>query len=384
MAQRPFLSHGSGSIMFERPHHLGLRWATQWCGAPSYPYVVMASALAFWALVALIPVYNKHYFRKDLFPYPVATAAIQLGAVTALLFAYSVADRVFRGGGTNESWVLGPHLLWKLKWTAPIGVLFGLKYGVSNLGLALLPAPTHLLLQSTDLVWTLLGAWFINGERVTVAGLCSLIGCIAGSTLLAWQALDNDAVSAPVYAIIVNLTSPVLLGLCLTFLRVACTHLMNPNNRVKGTVTSFELTALKLMQSSAVAAVLATYLEAGCWQAFLDAKVEAQRGVVFGAVPIMLYQVNCTFFAFLTSAVGIGILGQVKIVPQWLLATFLQHAAPSSVSMVAAGLTILSAALYAYSNWADYRHEAARYRRRHEGRPLASTDVEAYGTGTQK
>ena len=153
-----------------------------------------ASIAVYWTFVSLIPVYNKlsivfgrgcgvrlvfgsqsclvlsmtscrHFFDKTQYPYPIASAGIQLGIVATLLAIYNLVRHFWYvyvgcdshrvGSGTNgvtvrhaqRSWLFGPGAWYKIKWTAPIGILFGLKYGVTNLGLALLPAPTHLLLQ---------------------------------------------------------------------------------------------------------------------------------------------------------------------------------------------------------------------------------------------
>ena len=45
------------------------------------------------------------------------------------------------------SWVFGPHFRYKMYAIAPVGLLFGLKYGITNLGLKLVPTGMHLLLQ---------------------------------------------------------------------------------------------------------------------------------------------------------------------------------------------------------------------------------------------
>ena len=132
-----------------------------------YHSLIAFSTIIYWTSVSLIPVYNKHFFQKSLYPYPVATAGIQLGVVSILLAVLNIVQHIvssnrntYNSSGSlviasrERSWIFGPHFLWKIKWCFPIGCLFGLKYGITNLGLDLVPAPTHLLLQSTDLVWT--------------------------------------------------------------------------------------------------------------------------------------------------------------------------------------------------------------------------------------
>jgi len=60
--------------------------------------------------VSLIPIYNKHYFQKEFFPKPVATAGIQLGLVSVALTVLSTLRHSLRGSN-SDSWVLGPHFL---------------------------------------------------------------------------------------------------------------------------------------------------------------------------------------------------------------------------------------------------------------------------------
>jgi hypothetical protein len=363
-----------------------------------YPWLVAFSVLVYWTFVSLIPVYNKYLFQHSIFPYPIATAAIQLGTVSFLCAVVNIVQRrvcfsedcdegekknCMRtidttdfsaptiGNSTERSWILGPHFWWKLKWCFPIGVLFGVKYSVSNLGLHLVSTQTHLLLQSTDLVWAVLGAWSINGERSSMAEIVCLIGCIAGSVLLSWQLLFDESIDASsseksYFAVVVNLTSPILLGLCLATLRLACTELMRPDNRVGGTVSAIELTSIKLIISSMICLVMACFIERGAkdevngilldpwWVAFIGLPTSTRSGVVCGAFLVSVFQVNCTFLTFLTSAVALGIVGQVKIIPQWVVASMFGVGANSRptgvISFLGAILIMSSAAGFALSN----------------------------------
>ncbi|KAL7529257.1 hypothetical protein ACHAWF_002903 [Thalassiosira exigua] len=325
---------------------------------------VAASVTLFWTTVSLIPIYNKYFFQKKYYPFPIATAGVQLGCVAALLVAINVGGRIARGTGEEaareKSWILGPHFLWKLKAVFPIGFLFGIKYGVTNLGLHLVPAPTHLLLQSTDLIWTLLGAWFINGERTSWLGLACLAGCVAGSFVLSIQVGQNAA--APYCAIAVNLLSPIILGLCISTLRSACVELMRKDNRVGGTVTSVELTALKLSISSVVALALAAMFEhgneasdeSGWLESFRNLPTEVKAGVLGGSLPILIFQVNCTFLTHLTSSVAVGLVGQLKIIPQWIVATIFSSNMNihfTGLNIVGAMLTMISAAAFAVNEY---------------------------------
>jgi len=95
-----------------------------------------------------------HGVRLRKFPYPVATAVLQLGLVAVVLGLANVMGHFAASRnkleGEDASWLFGPHFLYKLRNIAPVGLLFGLKYGLTNWGLQLLPTGQHLLLQSTD------------------------------------------------------------------------------------------------------------------------------------------------------------------------------------------------------------------------------------------
>lgn len=360
--------------------NMGRHWASARIGERCYPFLVTASVATYWLFASLIPIYNKYFFQKSFYPYPIATAGIQLGIVASLLALMNTVQHfMVRGNGDKlatldqdgenvlkpKSWIFGPYLLWKMKWSVPIGVLFGSKYAVTNLGLHLVPAPTHLLLQCTDLVWSLLGAWWINGERVTLVGLLCLSGCVAGSVVLSMQL--EQTMAAPLLAIAVNLLSPILLGLCVTTLRMACTELMRRDNCVGGTVSAVELISLKLFISAGVAIFMACIFESGgvssneefsrslSWgMAFITLPRSIQVGLFGGAILIMIFQVNCTFLTFLTSAIAVGLVGQVKIVPQWTAAilfapNFDFHIRPLNV--LGAVLTMTSAGAFALNGW---------------------------------
>lgn len=250
------------------------------------------------------------------------------------------------------SHIFGPNFLWKLYIIFPVGFLFGLKLAIMNLGLHLIPTPTHLLLQSTDIIWTVLGAWFINGEHTSTLGTVCLCGCFVGtfilSILVGQQHIeDGSSTRFTIFAIGVNLISPMLMGLCVATLRSACVELMDEggsarmnsrNRRVCGSVGSVELTAIKTGISAIVALTLASIFEsaqkssknelgddeippvAGWYHAFRSLSSSVKLDVLGGSLPTLIFQVNCTFLAHLTSAVAVGLVGQLKIIPQWIVA----------------------------------------------------------------
>lgn len=330
--------------------------------------------------VSAVPIYNKLVFsgvrvgtgtntqhlRK--YPYPIATAFLQLGFVAICLFLGSVAGHVLRSDrpgataerGQQDSWVLGPHLRYKLRHVAPVGILFGLKYGVTNWGLQLLPVGLHLLLQSTDLLWTVAAARCLNREQPGLFEYMAVVLSSVGSVMIAMHAVQT--IEAPVVPLLVNLLTPLMLALCIATLRMGAKELFRPDNRLAGTVTPTEFTALKLVLSSLTALALAMLLEHGgagldfapakapWWIALGAQPWEGVLAILFGGIFVLIFQVNLTWLAGLTSAMTVGIVGGMKVVPQWLLnELFNLRVNLSPLNIGGASFILLSSILYTWS-----------------------------------
>ena len=262
------------------------------------------------------------------------------------------------------SWIGGPHFLYKLQWCLPIGVAFGLKYAVTNLGLSLIDTQTHLLLQSTDIVWTLLFARTVTGEAIAGPEVLAAAASVAGSALLAVR-LDEEAHRRPWFPILVNLTSPALLGLSLATLRLACDRLMHAAGRVSSPLPAplgpGELTGIKLAVSATVAFACSVLVEGvwhingrsdedwwTAWGRLVASGSPVPLAVCGGAAIILVFQVNITFLTALTSAATVGMVGQAKVLPQWAAASAfaLKPKALRPLNVAGAALCLGSAVLY--------------------------------------
>lgn len=79
-----------------------------------------------------------------------------------------------------------------------------------------------------------------------------------------------------------------------------------------------------------------------------------QLGVSMGSLLILVFQVNCTYLTNLTSAYAVGLVGQLKIIPQWLTAALI---APPKTFHLQAGnilgaiITMIAAAVFAIYNY---------------------------------
>jgi drug/metabolite transporter (DMT)-like permease len=313
---------------------------------------IPASVVIYSLSVSLVPIINKEVFSGvETYPYPLATAFLQLGAVAAVLVAASTAR-----ARPSESWIGGPHLLFKLRHVGPVGFLFGLKYSVTNLGLELVPIGVHVLLQSSDVVWTCLFAWCINRERRRPTEYFAVLCCMLGSTMVAFRAEARHR-DVTAFGIVVNLLLPVNLALCVAFMRRGVVNLAAAREK-EARAGLLEFTALKLSVSCLTALGLAMLAESGFhdggtpWWTALAAEPRQLGGqMVAGAAAILIFQVNMTWLAWLTSAVTCGVVGQFKIVPQWLFSRMYADKLPSEDPLNLAGFFCLlaSCGLYAAS-----------------------------------
>lgn len=327
---------------------------------------VSIATVIYFLTSAAVPIYNKHVFTGGAkghglkkYNYPIATAFLQLGSVALVCSLYSIASHLVRRTSssshstTDESWLFGPHILYKLRHAAPVGLLFGVKYGITNWGLALMPTGMHLLLQSTDLIWTVLIARVINKETLSPASWVAAILCSVGSVMIGMQASTH--LEAPLLPLLVNCLTPIALALCVTTLRSGTKELFDPNNRLNGSMSAAEFTALKLWLSALVAFCLSLVLETDLVKGegkgwFENLHLDQFAFILLGAIFVLIFQVNITWLAGLTSAVTVGIVGGVKVVPQWLLNALFQLKVDLQVLNVSGALLIMvGSLLYAAS-----------------------------------
>mmetsp|Transcript_32178 Transcript_32178/g.70428 ORF Transcript_32178/g.70428 Transcript_32178/m.70428 type:complete len:418 (-) Transcript_32178:435-1688(-) len=356
----------------EKPSYPGFAWTLK---------VILSSAI-FFASVSLVPIFSKHLFSGQgtvpKFPYPVATAFLQLAFTALCLTTLSVLRHIVRKalgyGLPGDSFILGRHFCYKLRYAGPVGVFFGLKFAVTNWGLQLVPLSTHVLLQATDLLFTAALARCMNKEKLgRVEGRAVLILSV-GSVMVSFDA--STSLSAPFVPLLVNILTPLVLALTVTSLRSGVQELLRDDNRLNGSMTVLEFTALKTMVASAASFVVSLAIEGGFaqlskhtglreskklawWDALAEYPMEGCMILLWGSLSVLIFQMNITWLTKLTSATTVGVVGTMKVIPQWLLNSVCGlSTAKSSPLHTAGALTVLLACgLYA-SESACGRHFA--------------------------
>jgi len=134
-------------------------------------------------------------------------------------------------------------------------------------------------------------------------------------------------------------------------------------NRPEGKVPhmdAFELTAFKLWISTIVVLPFAYYFEVLivdpmnslnlCGETSVLIRLQQQSlGLTFAAIGggflILIFQVNVTWLCRLTSAVSVGIVGGVKVIPQWLIAVALSQSIDLSLYNILGALILLGSSI---------------------------------------
>ncbi|CAE7340268.1 unnamed protein product [Symbiodinium sp. CCMP2456] len=296
--------------------------------------LALISIIIYFSATSFVPIVNKAILTSagHNFPYPLATGFLQLGFVSFMLTVFtSLRYLRKKRRGSEISWVFGPHLGYKLRTIALPGIAFGMKFGVTNWGLRMMPTGIHLLLQASDLAWTLLIAKFCLEENPGRQEIFAAVLSTAGAVLVAYQ--GTQSVEAPLIPVLVNLLIPLMMAIVVVFLRRTTVELRRRDNCLGGRITPAEITAIKLAFSAFVCLLLACLMENGhvqlatgsaqpqqqpaWWDALCAGGLPALLTVLSGGCVVTIFQLNLTWLSTMVSACTIGIIGGAKIVPQY-------------------------------------------------------------------
>lgn len=255
------------------------------------------------------------------------------------------------------------HRAPRVKWVdaAPVGICFGLKLALMNVGLAGSATTTHVLLQATDVVWAAVAARCIALESLgSTLGIVAIAGCAAGAAFVGFTSVAHAPPHSPhpLVALIANLTAPALQGLVIALLRVGVLAAMRREQHRPTLLFLVDFTAVKLAFAFLAAATLALVVErrSACTElvAYAELGVADARALALSATLVAIIQLSFTALAALVSAPTVGVIATLKVVPQVIVAAIVDpklHAqqAQRPDYYVGAALILLSSLLWAVS-----------------------------------
>ena len=296
--------------------------------------------------IGFVPVVNKQILAADgpLRAAPLSMTAVQLAGAFVVFATLTLCQYARRGPPGKRA------LRRRARRLLPLGLAFGLKVGASNVGLGLVSTELHVLLGATEVVWTALFAFFVDGERPSAGGAAALVGCAAGAALAAGAPSAGGPQPTP-FGVAANLVAPCLQGLVVGLLRRGARVEL-----VAGRASYVEFTALKLGFAVAAAAPLAVLREGAGPVVAAAAAAGRETRVAAATLLTAAVQLSFTALASVASANTVGIVAAAKVVPQWLLAAAAApEAAASPGHVLGAGVLAASAALWAATGNAPRR-----------------------------
>lgn len=273
-------------------------------------------------------------------------------------------------GLSPGSWIFGPHFWYKVYYIFPTGFAFGIKYAVTNWSIQLVSSDLHVVLGATDLFWILLLARIINKEKMGILEFLSVSVCVVGIVLVTLHKVTNIE-GTSIVPIFANLLAPFVGAFCVTTLRAGIQGLFEPSNRLQGTTTKIEFTAIKLGISTLAAFLTGMIFENGVvhitntekalpdawWVALSDYPIEGTFFVCATGILTFIFHVNLAWLCQMTSATAIGLMQEVKVLPQYAFnAIFTAMGVvgltvdTSFMNLLGTSLGLLGAALYALSS----------------------------------
>mmetsp|Transcript_103518 Transcript_103518/g.333560 ORF Transcript_103518/g.333560 Transcript_103518/m.333560 type:complete len:243 (-) Transcript_103518:353-1081(-) len=203
----------------------------------------------------------------------------------------------------------------------------------------------------------------MNNEHISMKEGFAVCLSTVGTVMVSIDATAN--LDAPFVPLVVNLLTPLALALSVTTLRSGVQELMGPRNRLGCTMSVAEFTCIKLTLSSCTCLIASFVLEGGgiglsrhtglhqslkppWWVALASYPPRGTALILLGGIFILIFQVNITWLARLTSSVTVGVVGGAKVVPQWLLNSAFGVGGPPTAPLAFAGAALVIAASLFY------------------------------------
>ena len=207
---------------------------------------------------------------------------------------------------------------------APVGMAFGAKLVLMNVGLAGSSTLAHVALQSTDLFWcAAFAACLIPKEKLTsTQGRIALGGCVLGATLVAASKAPPH-VHTTTFAVVANLAAPAFQGFVIVLLRGYVAAAVAKRGHRPVSLVVLEFTTAKLIVSALTAVTLACLDDLRRRQPSSFWILQKPNDIIVVALASLLVacvQLSFSALAVVLPANSIGVVGTVKILPQVLFA----------------------------------------------------------------
>lgn len=227
------------------------------------------------------------------------------------------------------------------------GLLFAAVMALTNTSLSLTSVNLHVLLRSTLIVWVVVGAWLVEGERPSIITAIACAVVTAGAIMASYKAGVSYSGQAPA-AITLTVLSAAASGWLLVFTRRAA--------RVLGIKASIELAAFKTSFAALVLLPLGGGLDPHGWSKLSLLPADVVGLLVGGIFVTLLFQLMLVLMQSVTLATSAGVISLFVIIPQLVIKWIESPYSLNGVQIAGYVLAPLGVTVYAIEHLVmDYR-----------------------------
>eukprot|EP01116_Phalansterium_solitarium_P000801 TRINITY_DN10658_c0_g1_i1.p1 TRINITY_DN10658_c0_g1~~TRINITY_DN10658_c0_g1_i1.p1 ORF type:complete len:397 (+),score=119.60 TRINITY_DN10658_c0_g1_i1:90-1280(+) len=331
-------------------------------------------AVVFYIIAIIMPLYNSVLFNGvpqwhvPAYNRPLTATWLQMFASSVVLFALDACNYFYNRRKQpslmlyQPSWSCSPGFLWKCKTLILAAIAFAAVMALTNVGLSVISYNTHVLIRASEIAFVVAFAWPINGERPTILGGASLVVLLVGTIIVALDFTQANKSNDPV-SLTINIASCVASGIFTVLLRRACVKLRERDPLISVVEISF----FKMALATVVLLPFPLIFELDALPLLGRLPHGAIITVAFGVVITAAFQSVGVGLATYALATSVGILGQVKFIPQLALSYVLVSVglsdifkggsslfSPTPLHISGLVLTLLGACGYAAVRWKSY------------------------------
>lgn len=345
------------------------------------------------------------------------TLCCALGGFLYFFVKYLVHLCFVGRGGEQKPCYYATGKYWRniVRATALVGIAFGVKLGLTNVGLDLVSVDYHVLFAATALLWVAVIGFAVLNERPTIHVCVIIVFMTLGQLLLSLQFKKEK--QSTILGLVINLMTPALQGVCVVLMRYSALLLFpewmtkhqsssSRNNSLRVSNLScimldyhqdfyFHLdtliayTTVKLLFSFLASLPMVILVEGGIfsdnsiWNAFTESNFGMLFGDLFiGALITFFLQASLVLLSMLSIAMTMGILSVFKIIPQLAAGIWFSYKTFDSSAMHIAGIVLIVSSSVAYMLHKILSHKTSNPNKEDQGRESDPNVSFIYSTST--
>jgi len=306
----------------------------------SFAVSLIVLNLFHFAITAVMPIYNKEFFK--IAPYPIFVTLLQI--IVSIPIAFVIAW-IKNGFGKDFRWLIPPkHSLGHLIYSS---FSYGFMLAIGNLGLFMSNIDYAVLIRLSGLVWQGFLAFIFLGEKLSCFNFCSVVLVMIGIIIMTTN-FNKSSSHAPSF---LQFGLQMLTIMFTSLSSISLKKLMNDSSNTETKCDLLTIHFWRFLIASIPMAVLGLVLEPAAW---INAPVIlSKQCMVYTCIGVVLSQT----FQFIglklqtmTTVMTLAVISQLKFLPTLVLSHYLYNETPwSNIQLIGALLLCTGAVSYSLS-----------------------------------